>query len=487
MPKKAAPAVKKRKAAAGAYKLPDPLPAGEILRDYCKKEWKLGKPIGAGGFGLIYLSDQNSPGPVSDNAPYALKLEPHANGPLFCELHFYQRVAKPEQIEEWTKMKRLKHLSVPRYITSGSHNYNHTQYRFMVMDRCGTDLQKLFERNGKSFPEKTVYMLGIKLLHALEYIHDKEYVHADIKASNILTGFSKQKLGEVYLVDYGLAFRYTSDGQHKEYKEDPKRAHDGTVEFTSRDAHKGVAPSRRGDLEILGYCMLQWLCRTLPWEDNLDDKDYVRDSKIRYMNKVSELIKKCLPGRPHDELKKFLEYVSTLKYDEHPDYNKCLSWFKQALKKFGGSESDKLTLQTGRSESPQRRTKITKKKIVNEQEELYVSEENSDSSSPKAKKRRSLISPRERGRKTTPRQRSAARNNTPTPRSGSPKKRVDSEGNLIPKPAIPPMFINGQMEVNGKVQPKARKSAKKNVLAAATQTSPGLQGLPRTRNRPKRH
>ena len=50
-------AVKKRKAAAGAYKLPDPLPAGEILRDYCKKEWKLGKPIGAGGFGLIYLSE----------------------------------------------------------------------------------------------------------------------------------------------------------------------------------------------------------------------------------------------------------------------------------------------------------------------------------------------------------------------------------------------------------------------------------------------
>ena len=44
----------------------------------------------------------------------------------------------------------------------------------------------------------------------------------------------------MYLVDYGLAYRYTADGQHKVYKEDPKRAHDGTVEFTSRDAHKGV-------------------------------------------------------------------------------------------------------------------------------------------------------------------------------------------------------------------------------------------------------
>lgn len=45
---------------------------------------------------------------------------------------------------------------------------------------------------------------------------------------------------QVYLVDYGLAYRYSSEENHKEYKEDPRRKHDGTVEFTSVDAHKGV-------------------------------------------------------------------------------------------------------------------------------------------------------------------------------------------------------------------------------------------------------
>jgi vaccinia related kinase len=87
---------------------------------------------------------------------------------------------------------------------------------------------------------------------------------------------------QVFLVDYGLAYRFNADGNHKEYKEDPKRKHDGTIEFTSLDAHKGVAPSRRTDLEILGYVMLQWLCSKLPWEDNLADKDYVMNSKTRY-------------------------------------------------------------------------------------------------------------------------------------------------------------------------------------------------------------
>lgn len=48
-----------------------------------------------------------------------------------------------------------------------------------------------------------------------------------------------------------------------------------------------VAPSRRGDLEILGYCIVQWLCSQLPWEDKLSDKKYVSNEKNRYAMKLS--------------------------------------------------------------------------------------------------------------------------------------------------------------------------------------------------------
>lgn len=41
------------------------------------------------------------------------------------------------------------------------------------------------------------------------------------------------------------------------------------------------APSRRGDMEILGFCMMQWLCKRLPWEDNLENKDYVFKQKTK--------------------------------------------------------------------------------------------------------------------------------------------------------------------------------------------------------------
>ena len=67
----------------------------------------------------------------------------------------------------------------------------------------------------------------------LEYIHDKKYVHADIKGANLLLDLKTQN--HVYLVDFGLASHYTKS----EYKLDPKKAHNGTIEYTSRDAHMG--------------------------------------------------------------------------------------------------------------------------------------------------------------------------------------------------------------------------------------------------------
>lgn len=43
-----------------------------------------------------------------------------------------------------------------------------------------------------------------------------------------------------------------------------------------------IALSRRSDLEILGYCLLRWLCGKLPWERNLQDPVAVQTAKTKY-------------------------------------------------------------------------------------------------------------------------------------------------------------------------------------------------------------
>ncbi|TWW71557.1 serine/threonine-protein kinase VRK1 isoform X1 [Takifugu flavidus] len=339
MPPKVKPGGKGR--APAKRQLAEEFPPGEVLTDTQKRSWKLGHPVGQGGFGLIYLADENSAKPVGADARYVVKVEPSDNGPLFSELKFYMRAAKPELIHAWMKSHKLKHLGVPKYWGSGLHEKGGKRYRFMVIDRLGTDLQKRFEECGKRFPRKLVLQLGLRLLDILEYIHEHEYVHADIKASNLMLSYSDAN--QVYLVDYGLAYRFAPDGVQKDYKEDPKRCHDGTIEFTSIDAHKGASACRRGDLQILSYCMVQWLCGRLPWEDKLQNPVYVRDSKIRSLENISEFMTKCFsPQEKPDEIQKFIEEVNSLGYEEKPRYETLACILKNGLKALQAKDDGKL-------------------------------------------------------------------------------------------------------------------------------------------------
>lgn len=42
-------------------KLAEEFPPGEVLTDTLKRSWKLGRPVGQGGFGLIYLGNCKVP------------------------------------------------------------------------------------------------------------------------------------------------------------------------------------------------------------------------------------------------------------------------------------------------------------------------------------------------------------------------------------------------------------------------------------------
>ncbi|XP_028927302.1 serine/threonine-protein kinase VRK2 isoform X1 [Ornithorhynchus anatinus] len=316
------------------HKLPIPLPEALILKDTEGKSWRLGRMIGSGGFGLIYLASPRVSEPVRDkDALHVIKVEYQENGPLFAELKFYQRAAKRDCIKRWMALKQLDFLGIPLFWGSGLAAYNGKSYRFMVMERLGTDLQKFVDRDGR-FGKETVLQLGIRMLDALEYIHENEYVHGDIKAANLLLGYRNPQ--QVYLADYGLSYRYCPNGNHKRYQENPRKSHNGTIEFTSLDAHKGVALSRRGDLEILGYCMLRWFCGKLPWDSNLRDPVAVQTAKTNLMDELPDSVMKCAPpGSGCSEIAQFLARAHGLAYEEKPEYRVLKNILLGGLKSSG--------------------------------------------------------------------------------------------------------------------------------------------------------
>ncbi|XP_054284782.1 nucleosomal histone kinase 1-like [Macrosteles quadrilineatus] len=352
----ASKAKKPRKA--NGYKMPPPIPTGFSVKNSREKNksWKLGTSIGKGGFGEIYCCSAVEEGSTSIskvNQTYVMKIEPQENGPLFVEMHFYMKAAKKEDIEGWMKSKGLKRLGMPCYVDSGTFEYNKERFRYIVMDRYGQDLWSIFLENKKLFPCSTVLQIGLQVIDVLEYMHDKGYAHCDVKGANLLLDTQDQ----VYLVDFGLASRLSTD-----FKPDPKRAHDGTIEYTSRDAHTGVR-TRRGDLEVLGYNLLHWTTSALPWE-NITDPKVVEEKKKSILSSGASSVKKTLPSTPL-VIVNFLDYVSKLKPEQIPDYNHCRKLFKDELKKLGASVSGKFVFSTAEKKTPKKAaakpTKVTRR------------------------------------------------------------------------------------------------------------------------------
>lgn len=53
---------------------------------------------------------------------------------------------------------------MPYYIAFGSHSYQNERYRFLILQRYGQDLGKIFQKCKKKFHIKTVLTLGIQIV-----------------------------------------------------------------------------------------------------------------------------------------------------------------------------------------------------------------------------------------------------------------------------------------------------------------------------------
>jgi vaccinia related kinase len=58
-------------------------------------------------------------------------------------------MAKSDMIDQLKKASRVKHVGLSSYIRSGSHVYRGQKYSFLVLDRCGEDLDQVFVQSGR--------------------------------------------------------------------------------------------------------------------------------------------------------------------------------------------------------------------------------------------------------------------------------------------------------------------------------------------------
>ena len=112
-------------------------------------------------------------------------------------------------------------------------------YNVMVMDFLGPSIEDLFNYCKRKFSIKTALMLADQMIERLEFMHNNNFLHRDIKPDNFLIGHGK-KQNTVFIIDFGLAKRYRDpkSGEHIPYKDNKSLT--GTARYASINTHLGI-------------------------------------------------------------------------------------------------------------------------------------------------------------------------------------------------------------------------------------------------------
>jgi eukaryotic-like serine/threonine-protein kinase len=163
---------------------PQPVPGYEMI-----------KVLGRGGMGCVMLARDEKTG-------HAVAIKT-----LLPEVAVTQQALK-RFMREIEVARALDHPNIVRFLESGTHN----GAVFLVTEYVeGSDAARLADAHGGKLPYRQAIDIISQALEALAYAHGKNYIHRDIKESNILTTGVAPNL-TAKLTDFGLAKSFTNSG-----------------------------------------------------------------------------------------------------------------------------------------------------------------------------------------------------------------------------------------------------------------------------------
>ncbi|KAI1261809.1 kinase-like protein [Xylariaceae sp. FL1019] len=222
----------------------------ELLDEFSNKDLKnvgnyaLGKLIGKGSFGKVYLAHHK----LTNGSKVVLKSADKDDANLAREIHHHRQFVHPH-------IARLYEVIVTESLV------------WLVLEYCsGDELYNFLLKHGRLSVERS-QKIFTQLVGAVSYVHQQSCVHRDLKLENILL----DKHENVKLVDFGFTREYEGKSNHLQ-------TFCGTVCYSAPEMLKGEKyAGEKVDVWSLGVILYALLCGELPFDD---DDDNVTRTKI---------------------------------------------------------------------------------------------------------------------------------------------------------------------------------------------------------------
>ena len=203
--------------------------------------FEIGKPLGKGKFGRVYLAKERTTGFVC-----ALK--------VLHKSELQQGKVEKQLRREIEIQSNLRHPNILRLYG----HFHDSKRVFLILEFAGKgELYKHLRRENR-FPEWKAAQYIAQMAAALRYLHKKHVIHRDIKPENILVGIH----GEIKISDFGWSVHAPNNRRNTMC---------GTLDYLPPEMIKSGSQenyyNEKVDLWSLGVLTYEFLVGEAPFED----------------------------------------------------------------------------------------------------------------------------------------------------------------------------------------------------------------------------
>jgi serine/threonine protein kinase len=203
-------------------------------------EYRLLRWLGGGGCGEVYLGES-----VRDQTLAAVKV-------------LHARLTESGELKTFINEARAIRLKHPNIVPLLDFGIGTNDIPFLIMEYAPHGTLRTLHPKGSRLPLSTIMTYVNPIASALQYAHDSNLVHRDVKPENMLIGADSQ----ILLSDFGLAtVAFSSQGQE---------SISGTIPYMAPEQFEGK-PQPASDQYALAIVVYEWLSGVRPFQGTTNE------------------------------------------------------------------------------------------------------------------------------------------------------------------------------------------------------------------------